>query len=450
MSNPTEEMKTHLQAARAIAAKAESEGREFTVEESAQLKDLMAKATEAKTRVEKAKGDAAVKAAMADLGDEIGLNEKSGDRVTPSGLIVPEGRKSIGQHYVESAEYKGLLESVPGGQFTKQHRVQARPVGFKSLVAPKTKALVTGTSDTSGGAFVRADDLGLQVGLEPFQRPLTLRSLVTNGSTTSDSLEYVRVTGITNNAAPVAEATTAALPTQNATTGPLVNATGGGYKPESGLAVQRVSTPVRTIAHWIPVTKRALSDAAQMVTLIDSFLEYGLEEELEDQMIAGDGTGENFEGLANVSGVQTQAFVADPAGRPAGFGLLLAMRRAKTKVRLAGARANGYVINPADLEKLDEVATGMDQFYFGGPAGANGTAPLWGLPVVESEAVPEGTAYVGDWTRAILWDRQQSTITTTDSHADFFIRNLVAILAEMRAAFGVIQPNAFVEIDLSA
>jgi HK97 family phage major capsid protein len=444
--DPTEEMKAHLQAARAIAATAEAEKREFTVEESSQLRELMGKATEAKARVEKAKGDAAVKAAMKDLGDEIGLNEKA-ERQTPAGLIVP-GRKSVGESYIESAEYQDLLKSAPGGQFTKQHRVNSRPVGFKSLVAPKGKALVTGTSDTSGGAFVRADDLGLRVGLAPFERPLTLRSLVTNGSTTSDSIEYVRVTGITNNAAPVPEATT---------TGPLGDGTGGtstlvtgGYKPESGLAVQRVSTPVRTIAHWIPVTKRALSDAAQMVTLIDSFLEYGLEEELEDQMIAGDGTGENFEGLANVSGVQTQDFVADPSGRPAGFGLLLAMRRAKTKVRLAGARANGYVINPADLEKLDEIATGQDVFYFGGPSGANDTRPLWGLPVIESEAVPAGTAYCGDFTRAILWDRQQSTITTTDSHSDFFVRNLVAILAEMRAAFGVIQPNAFVEIDLTA
>jgi len=443
------ELRDHLLKAQAIAKAVEGENREFTDTERAEVKSHVDAAQACKTRLETAKADSAVADAMKGLGDEIGLSEKS-ERQTPSGLIVP-GRKSIGQAYVQSAEYGDLLKSAPGGQFTKQHRVNSRPVGFKSLTKPQgSKALVTGASDTSGGAFVRADDLGLQVGLEPFMRPLTLRQLVTNGTTQSDSIEYVRVTGVTNNAAPVAEATSAAAPTAPGTAGALVQATGGGYKPESGLAVQRVSTPVRTIAHWIPVTKRALSDAAQMVTLIDSFLEYGLEEELEDQMIAGDGTGENFEGLANVSGLQTQDFVADPTGRPEGFGLLLAMRRAKTKVRLAGARANGYVVNPADLEKLDEIATGQDVFYFGGPSGANDTRPLWGLPVIESEAVPEGTAYCGDFTRAILWDREQATITTTDSHADFFIRNLVAILAEMRAAFGVIQPNAFVEIDLTA
>lgn len=438
--DPAEEMKVHLQAARVIAAKADAEMREFTGEESAQLKELMGKASDAKARAEKAKGDAAVKAAMAQLGDEIGLDEKSGDKATPAGLLIP-GRKTLGEAYIGSSEYKNLVDSVPGGSFTKQHRVNARPVGVKSLVRPQgQKALITGASDTSGGAFVRADDLGLQVGMEPFQRPLTLRSLVTNGATSSDSIEYVRVTSITNNAAPVAEATSAGPQTVSGAN--LVNAVGGGYKPESGFAVARYSTPVRTIAHWIPVTKRAIADAAQMVTLIDGFLEYGLEEELEDQMIAGDGSGENFEGLSNVSGVQAQAWDSD---------LLTTLRKAKTKVRLVGrANPTAYVLNPADLEAVDLLVDNENRYFFGGPAAAGGAPPLWGLPVVESEAVPAGTAYVGDWSKAVLWDRQQSTITTTDSHADFYIRNLVAILAEMRAAFGVLQPNAFVEIDLTA
>jgi HK97 family phage major capsid protein len=441
-----DEMKAHLKAARDISEIVDKDGRDYTDEERTQLNELLGKATDAKNRLEKAKGDAAVRSAIADLGDGIGLNEKSGEKRTPNGLIVPGGRKSIGEHYVGSPEYKALLDSVPGGQFTKQHRVQTNPVGFQQLLPGKggQKALVTGASDTSGGAFIRGDDMGLQVGLEPFQRPLTLRDLVTNGTTQSDSIEYVRVTSITNNAAPVAEATSSALPTQDGTTGALVNATGGGYKPESGLAVARVTTPVRTIAHWIPVTKRALSDAAQMMTLIDNFLQYGLEEELEDQMIAGDGTGENFDGIGHVSGVQAQAWDTD---------LLTTLRKAKTKVRTTGRSVpNGYVLNPADVETLDLLTDNENRYYFGGPSGSGlpGTAPLWNLPVVESEAVPAGTGYVGDWSKAILWDRQQSTITTTDSHADFFVRNLVAILAEMRAAFGVIQPTAFVEIDLTA
>jgi HK97 family phage major capsid protein len=69
--------------------------------------------------------------------------------------------------------------------------------------------------------------------------------------------------------------------------------------------------------------------------------------------------------------------------------------------------------------------------------------------VVESEAVPAGTAILADWRYAILWDREQGAILVSDSHADFFIKNLIAILAELRAAFGIVRPAAFVKIALS-
>jgi len=50
----------------------------------------------------------------------------------------------------------------------------------------------------------------------------------------------------------------------------------------------------------------------------------------------------------------------------------------------------------------------------------------------------------------VLWDRERATVSVSDSHEDFFIRNMVAILAEMRAAFGLIRPSAFIVVDLTA
>ncbi|MFG2748016.1 phage major capsid protein [Streptomyces xanthophaeus] len=434
----TEEMKSHLLKAREITEAAEKDGdRGFTEDESARLREHMAKATEAKAAVEKLKGNDELKRALADLGDDIALNAKTdegGRRQTASGFHLPERGKSIGEAFTESPEYKGLMAGAKNGAFAKNQRVQSEMFGVKSLV--------TGASDTSAGAFVNNDRIGLQVALEAFQRPLRIRDVVTNGTTTSDTVEYVRVTSTTNNAAPVAEATSSAAPTAPESAGALINVAGGGYKPESALALAKITTPVKTIAHWMPVTKRALSDAAQIRTLIDAFLRYGLEEELEDQMIQGDNTGENFEGLATVSGVQAQAWDTNA---------LVTLRKAKTKVRTVGRSvANAYLLNPADLEALDLLTDNENRYYFGGPSGTGSAQPLWNLPVIETEAVPAGTGYVGDFRKAVLWDREQATIQMTDSHLDFFVRNLVAILAEMRAAFGILQPNAFVEVDLTA
>ncbi|MGW1134419.1 phage major capsid protein [Streptomyces griseoluteus] len=434
-----DQLKHHLMQAQAIAAKAEGEGRDFSDEERAQVTDHMTRAKEAKDGLEKAKASATMRQALADLGEGVELNEKSGERRTPSGLVVPDSG-SLGESFVKSDAYRGLMATAPSGGFGAKARVQSTAAGYKSLV--------TGLSDTSGGAFVQNDYRGLQVGLDQFQRPLRLRQVVSNGTTGSDTVEYVRVTSTTNNAAPVAEATSSAAPTAPGTAGALVNNAGGGYKPESGLAVAKITTPVRTIAHWIPITKRALSDAAQIRTLIDSFLRYGLEEELEDQMISGDGTGENFQGLANVSGVQTQAL--DTTGTGADMQRLRTLRKAKTKVFTVGRSVpNAYLLNPADVEAIDLSVNGNADFYFGGPGAAGTATALWGLQVIQTEAVPAGTGYVGDFRKAMLWDREQASITVTDSHADFFVRNLVAILAEMRAAFGVIQPSAFVKITLA-
>lgn len=432
-----DEAKHHAVAARAIAEKCEKENRDFSPEEATELREHMARATAAKSEIEKLKGNEELRKSLAELGDDIALNAKTDDdgkRRTADGFQLPSRKKTIGQEYVESAEYKALMGQATDGRFGAKQRVQSGLAGFKSLV--------TGASDTSGGAFVVPDQLGLQVGAEAFQRPLRLRQLVTPGTTGSDSIEYVRMTSYTNNAAPVAEATSAASPTAPGGAGALVPNAGGGYKPESALAAAKVTAPVRTIAHWIPITKRAASDAAQVITLIDAFLRYGLEEELEDQMVQGDGTGENFEGISNVSGVQAQAFDTN---------VFTTLRKAKTKVRTVGRSIpNGVLLNPADLEMIDLLQDNENRYYFGGPAGVGSAQAVWNMPIVETEAVPAGTAYVGDFRKAILWDRQQATIQMTDSHLDFFVRNLLVILAEMRAAFGVVQPSAFVEVDLAA
>jgi HK97 family phage major capsid protein len=285
------------------------------------------------------------------------------------------------------------------------------------------------------------------MGIQPpqffMQRPLTVRDLFTQGTTGTDAVEYVRLLAQTNNAAPVAEATSSAIVGDG--TGGTVLPAAGGVKPESGFTFEKVVTTVKTIAHWIPATKRALSDAAQVRTLIDQFLRYGLEEEFEDQLITGSGTGENFTGLTNTSGVQTQGAPVGASGED----MFTVLRRGRRKVQIGGRTVpTAYVMHPIDWENIELARDNNKQFYGNGPF-AQGPNTLWGLPVVESEGVTQNFAWCANWRMGVIWDREQATITATDSHADFFIRNLVAVLGEMRAAFGVLRPPAFCKIQLS-
>ena len=63
--------------------------------------------------------------------------------------------------------------------------------------------------------------------------------------------------------------------------------------------------------------------------------------------------------------------------------------------------------------------------------------------VVVTPAMTENTLLVGDFRQAVVADRQQSAIYVTDSHKDWFARNLLAVLAEERLGFGVLDVEAF-------
>jgi HK97 family phage major capsid protein len=328
---------------------------------------------------------------------------------------------TVGQEFLDSDEFKEWYVRMGGASKTFAGvGIQSPKVGVKQII--------TGADVTSAGAMVWPD---VQVGLTLLgRRPLVMRDIITLGTTDSDLIEYARVVSETNRAAVVPEATNAY--DDNA------------MKPESEFELEKVQAPVKTIAHMVTTTTRALADAGQLRTMIDGFLRDGVAQALEDEMVTGDGTGEHFEGLESLEGVQDQAFDTDR---------LVTARRARTKVRVVGrAIATAYLMHPNDWEDFDlmtELAGQTGQYYFGGPREL-GVPRLWGLPVIESEAVPEGTAYVGDFRTLVLWDRQQATISLSNSHKDYFQRNLVAILGELRAAFGAMRPVALVRVDLTA
>lgn len=417
-------------AAKTILDTVQKEERDLTDVERSTIDAHMSKASELKSNSER---EEAFRKQMVDLSDGLGLGEVAEEKAKAT--VRAEGKKwrSAGEMFAQSPEYKALLASTPSGSFSREQRVESQTMHLGS-----SKALLWSSDhDQSAGPMIQHDFRGL---LDPFyERPLTVRALFSSGSTTSDHLDFVRMINTDNNAAVVPEAQTAAEIDGTTVTGVM-----GGVKPESGFEFDRDSTPVRNIAHWMPITKRALADVAQIRSLIDSFLRYGLEEALETELITGDGTGEHFLGLANTPGIQTQT-------GGAGEDAFDVTRKARTKVRIGGrATPTAYVMNPMDWQDIDLKRTATEKVFFGsGPFGMS-TPRLWGLPVVESEAVPPKTAYVAAWNWGVIWDREQTTVTATDSHADFYIRNLVAILAEMRCAFAILRPQAFVKITLPA
>lgn len=410
-----------LEAIRALSAKAEGENRDLSDEEKQEIERRFGEVKAAKDRMSQLEKDAQMLAGVDALASEFA--SMTAVEGTKNGVV----KGSVGSQFADHVQ--SSLKAFPGGL---SNGADPRGIISPFSVAGGAKTLITGTGASSGGAVVFPQDLGIRDTGGIFQRPLRIRDVITTGTTNSDTVEFVKVTGFTNSASVTPEATAASGTT--------------GTKPESALTFIRVTESVKTIAHWVPITNRALSDAGQVRTIVDNFLRYGLEEETENQIVNGTGTGEDFTGLKKLADddqVQDQAWATD---------LLTTLRKARTLVALNGrAIPNAYLLNPADTERLDlATAASAGTYFYGGPANAAMMIPrVWGVPVVETEAVPSGVGYVGDFRQCVLWDREQASVSVGTIN-DQFVRNIVTILAEMRAAFGVFRPQAIVRIDLTA
>ncbi len=423
-----EKLRKLLLDAKAIAVLAEGEERDFTADERQNVENLIEEAKGVEAEIKTLEGDAALVLEIADMGEGLDLDGKQ----TGKGLPAPSARgKTLGQQFVEAKKYlEWMAEIAPNGRIPESRKgIHSPAIQFQQLIG--RKALITGDSSTSAGAFVETDYTRIYEALG--RQELTVRDLISNRQTGSDLVHFVRQTARVTQAEVVPEAN---VTDYTGATGEI-----SGLKPEAALAFEEVTEPVKTIAVWIPATKQALSDAAQIRGIIDEELRADLEEELEDQMINGTGVGNDFTGILSTAGILAQAWDTD---------ILTTARKAVTTARVTGrVRPTAWLLNPTDWETIDLLTDSNGMYFFGGPT-RMGLKSLWGLTVVESETVPQGTGLLADWKKAVLWDRELASIQVSDSHEDFFIRNMVAILAEMRAAFGLIRPSGFVEVDLES
>jgi HK97 family phage major capsid protein len=204
----------------------------------------------------------------------------------------------------------------------------------------------------------------------------------------------------------------------------------GALKPQSDFDLEETSKEVRKIATFIKVSREMLSDLSFMAGEINSELIELIQLKLDEQILLGDGIGQNLEGID----VNAVAWAAGSfAGTIPRANESDVLRVAIAQIAQANFLANGITLNPADAAKLQLTkATNGEYTYPVYQPAADGTIIVNGVPIIENNLVPVGTFYVGDWTRSNLRIREDINIQIGYVNDDF-TRNLVTILAEMRA-----------------
>lgn len=310
--------------------------------------------------------------------------------------------KTAGAEFVNSEKFK---EYVDAGNFRK---------GFTGSVKAVTSAA------DSAGVNIEPDRLGGIMG--PAVRRLTVRDLISPGSTNSNLIQYVRESGFTNAAAMVAE---------------------GGKKPESDIEFELESTPVVKIAHYVKASTEILMDAPMLQSYIDQRLRYGLDLVEEGQLLNGSGVGNNLNGIYT----QATAYAAPIAVADATR--IDTIRLALLQSELAEFPSTGIVLHPSDWAAIELQKDAGGNYIFANPQSLAQPA-LWGRPVVATQAMTANEFLVGAFRLgAQVFDRMQTTVTVATENEDDFIHNLVTILLEKRLGLAVYRTEAFVKGDLT-
>ena len=304
--------------------------------------------------------------------------------------------ESWGSRLIGSDAFKGLVSG-----------------GLRGTARVEVKAV---TSVAGSGRALAPRDFRPDPVMLP-QRQMTIRQLLAPGNTDTNLVTYARQTVRNLNAAMVAE---------------------GALKPESDIGFAEAEAPVRTLAHWIPISRQIFDDAPALASIVDGELRYGLDLVEENQLLSGDGTGQNLLGII------PQATAYDTTQTTAGMNKIDVILRAIGQSEAALLPATGIVLNTLDWIDILGLKDAGGLWLIGNPQGA--TQPtLWNRPVVVTPAIPRNRFLVGAFaTGAQIFDRLDSEVLVSSEDRDNFVKNMLTARAEKRLAFAVKRPQAFI------
>lgn len=308
--------------------------------------------------------------------------------------------------FQEDPSFSAAAESVSRGM--KPSQFSARVNSDKSIRAALTNEGVGQTGDTYVPG--NPDRRGM---LGPVLAPLRLLSVLPSRQTGSNSVEFVQLNATGDAAEQIKE---------------------GDEKAEIEFSGALRTSNIVTIAAHTTASKQILMDQAALGQQVDRVIRHKVFARLEDQLINGPG------GEGRILGLRLQAEAFAPA-----IGETPADRIGEALVTMSneGYMPNLVLMNPMDWFRIQLTRKNDedDEYVFGSP-----TMPvppsLWNSRIVTNPSLAAGEAMVIDTSFVTVLDREQMSVSATNTHADYFIRNLVKILGELRAGLEVLDVKA--------
>jgi HK97 family phage major capsid protein len=356
--------------------------------------------------------------------DELETKAKEGG--FGSGAGTPDAVKGLGQAFREQGAESSI--QTPGRSFRKSLDAgyqQVRRLGRVARAAAKAGVDMKAITNAggSGGPLINPDRQDQIIGLA--ERAPRIVDLLDTLPISTDTFEYERELSTTDNAAPQAG--------QDALLG------------ESDITFELVTGTIETVGTFLRASMQILDDTPRLEAFVRQKLTRKLDLEVEDQVLLGDGTGNNLSGLVpNATDYDTadeSVLVPDGSGGTDATDLDK-IRIAMMQIMEDEYTPTGIVLPAFNWASIELTKTTEGAYVFVNPQ--NQTAPrLWGLPVVPTNAMPVGESLVGDFqTAATFYDREQTGVEASTEDSDNFRKLMVTMRIYARVGVAVELPDA--------
>ena len=213
--------------------------------------------------------------------------------------------------------------------------------------------------------------------------------------------------------------------------------TQGSTKAQVDFDITMTNAPAQVIAGYVKISRQMLDDIPAMTSFLQQRLleKYLVAEDA--QLLSGNGTAPNLQGITGVAAAATGAATVD----------VEQLVQAIAQVENSNYSATGILINPLDWASIINTKNTNSAYSLPGSTIVtnNGQLSIAGIPVYTSTAMTVDKFLVGDWSMgAQIMQRDGISVRFSEFDGNNFIENMITVRVEARIAFPIYYAGAFV------
>lgn len=223
----------------------------------------------------------------------------------------------------------------------------------------------------------------------------------------------------------------------------------GDALPQSEYRFEEKTASIETIGHHVPVALQLLDDVERLESVIRRVMDTDLQNKVDRKALLDDGTSGQLDGLVPNSRAydpNLEAEIVDSGGNATVTDLDRIMVGI-TQLTRDSFSPTGIILSSLNWSAIQLIKDNEGRYVFVQPQ-SESSPRLFGLPVADTNALPEGSAHIGAYEQAAqIADREESGVQVSTEHADNFTKLRATLRVYVRLQVLVRRPNGLISID---